>query len=1106
MSFLQRTGRRFAASAVMVACFAASSAFAAMLATNDFETSYSGFTPDSGDITELVELSTYNGDSPSGAAAYPFADFGSKYLAVDSDTNTLWRSFDARSANTYFDSYVQFTPMYGDFEYPTDAKFVIFLDSATSNLCVVSGTSANDPTPVTNTLTTATVEPNSWGRLTVSAVSGDVFSFQIRVNGTLFTAGGTNTFYSMAAGTTLSEVGFSGTGALDNFAVRTTDPFFSGTVAATIGGENGEKYASLEDALAEADADTVVTLAADHAGKVYLADAATFKIDNSGGYAFGGVVGANGYKVTAGEPVAGVTTYTATDAFASQPSPVVVWDGSSENYDFNTLTRTVGANTYTLNLNEQNTVGGSGAYVQIGPNNAQKAITLTAASTGAFGTSGQVTVIMKCSELNLTDNTYRGLIGLLSDEGGYYSGDNNVKIGIATGWNESNGAGVYTPYIANGVQNSYSQNTTAYTTGEQTICMVYNSASGTYVYRNGSLNASSTGIKYGTWMSPVGLVFGGMDLDGSTRVNAQTGMKISAVAVFTSALTAEQIAAFTFPSSRIAEDIAVSEINAIFGSAGEIWLNVADGVTITGDTTFNATTVHFVSAGEVVLYPPAGNAATLDFSGVTKPVVAYNGVLPTQSGSTFTSTTVPTWVTGAEQWTGTVWLRNKTDVTAFESNPYGNASSVLRLTGIKGWLKTYTENGAYTNAVPIELSNDGAEYGLWVNNGSSANSIYEQRYTVFNKLQGSGTFKGSESAGNRAVFVVRDWSEFTGNINLTTKVVVFGEKMPEWSETKDGQIYVMSGTMLDVPSSATWTATEMTVAGTLSYASLAQLAAGTPVVLRDEGKINVPGTASAADFAKDFAKVSGTGTLLLTPSSSSSWIGLPTNNLSTALGVEISQGSLVVPPDAANTSHATNVFEIGSLSGSGTIQGNYGDYYAYRKLRIIQSTNTVWSGTVNADSYNRLYEFAVAPGASAGTLTISGNNSNKDTILTVESGAKVDLTGTWKGTVTVAGTLGVTGTVSGDLTLSDGATLKVNDRSNTLSVNNLTVSGTVSVYLPATAAAGDTFLSTSAMPTFSDAAFNIYVGETLDASLRVIATSNGLKIAPKAKGAKFFFH
>ena len=253
MSFLQRTGRRFAASAVMVACFAASSAFAAMLATNDFETSCADFTTDE----TLASIASYNGDGPSASESelYPFGSFGSKYLSVDSDTNMLWRSFGSRSADTYFDSYVQFTPMYGDFEYPSDAKFVIFLDSATSNLCVISGTSANNQAPLTNRLTTALVEPNSWGRLTVSAVSGDVFSFQIRVNGTLFTAGGTDTFYSLTAGTTMSEVGFSGTGALDNFAVRTTDPF--GAAVATI---DGEGYATLQQAAAEAVAGDTILL------------------------------------------------------------------------------------------------------------------------------------------------------------------------------------------------------------------------------------------------------------------------------------------------------------------------------------------------------------------------------------------------------------------------------------------------------------------------------------------------------------------------------------------------------------------------------------------------------------------------------------------------------------------------------------------------------------------------------------------------------------------------------------------------------------------------------------------------------------------------------
>jgi len=242
---------------------------------------------------------------------------------------------------------------------------------------------------------------------------------------------------------------------------------------------------------------------------------------------------------------------------------------------------------------------------------------------------------------------------------------------------------------------------------------------------------------------------------------------------------------------------------------------------------------------------------------------------------------------------------------------------------------------------------------------------------------------------------------------------------------------------------------------------------------------------------------------LLTPSSSSSWIGLPTNNLSTALGVEITQGSLVVPPDAGNTSHATNVVEIGSLSGSGTIQGNYGDYYAYRKLRIIQSTNTVWSGTVNADGYNRLYEFAVAPGASAGTLTISGNNSNKDTMLTVESGAKVDITGTWKGATTVAGTLGGTGTVTGNLTLADGATLKASAPSVS---GNLTATGAIALELPAGALDGGscTLLSVGGTADLSGATFTATVdGVSVDMSRYEVKAVNGqllLQLIPVKRG------
>ena len=1119
MSFLQRTGRRFAAFAVMVACFAASSAFAAMLATNDFETSFADFTTDE----TLASLATYNGDGPSGLAAYPFEDFGSKYLAVDSDTNMLWRSFGSRSANTYFDSYVQFTPMYGDFECPDDAKFAIFLDSATSNLCVVSGTSANDPTPVTNRLTTALVEPNSWGRLTVSALSGDVFSFQIRVNGTLFTAGGTDTFYSMAAGTTLSEVGFSGTGALDNFVVRTTDPFFSGTVAATIGGENGEKYASLEATLAEADADTVVTLAADHAEKVYLADAATYKIDNSGGHVFGGVVGANGYKVTAGEPVAGVTTYTATDAFASQPSPVVVWDGASENYDFSTLTRTVGGATYTMAVNDANaTINSAKDYITVGSENQKWTVKITADAAGAFGSTANsgFTVIAKVANAGTSESSNRAILN-------YYTSSTQAGATFA-----HTPTGCAFPmvndqaYLSGGSPSVGSRQSVAGTLKSdgtiQTLALSYgtNPQGGTAFYVDGELIYEEAAMTSGSFTTPEGLTLGGVPIDNSSKLYALKGMKVYAVALFNTKLTNEQVAAFAFPSSRIAEDIAVSEINAIFGSAGEIWLDVADGVTITGDTAFNASTIHFASAGEVVLYPPAGNAATLDFSGVAKPVVAYNGVLPTQSGSTFTSTTVPTGVTDAAQWTGTVWVKNYNGITAdnFNPNNLGNVSSTLRLTMIRGYLKARQSTSVLTTTFnpAIELDDDGYGYSLCIHDAYSYGGSYNE-YTVFRELKGDGTFVGRKkddgNGGPYALFQIQNWDHFTGTISLTNQIISFGATIPAANEFSNenygrngGLIFVMPDATVTIPSGKTWYAANtnytgytngsIIVKGELRVTGVNQIDAASIVTTTDTGTFTLTSTGNGQETETDtsYARITGTGSLKY---EGMGWRALSSANFPTNMTLMNEQAGDLLLSRALT-------YTIGSFAGSKNLQGNYGSGDRY--LRVLQTKDTEWSGKIKEDGYSRFKGLTVAPGEStAGTLTLSGTQTQSAT-LTVESGAMVNLTGTWVGPVTVAGTFGGTGTVSGGLTLSDGAVIKVDDRTDTVSVNNLTVNGTVSVYLPASAVAGDTFLSTSAMPTFSNAAFKIYVGETLDASLRVIATSNGLKIAPKVKGAKFFFH
>ena len=89
------------------------------------------------------------------------------------------------------------------------------------------------------------------------------------------------------------------------------------------------------------------------------------------------------------------------------PEPVVVWDGAASEFNFSNLTRTVGDNTYTLNLHA-NTTDANYSYILIGSENAKAGVTITAtntdpAVTNAFGESGAVSVILKCSNLNLTD-------------------------------------------------------------------------------------------------------------------------------------------------------------------------------------------------------------------------------------------------------------------------------------------------------------------------------------------------------------------------------------------------------------------------------------------------------------------------------------------------------------------------------------------------------------------------------------------------------------------------------------------------------------------------------------------------------------------------------
>ena len=468
-------------------------------------------------------------------------------------------------------------------------------------------------------------------------------------------------------------------------------------------------------------------------------------------------------------------------AFAVIPDPIVVWNGAVTNTNFSILSRTIGDNTYTLNLGLENTVSDNNSHILIGHDNTHAGVTITVANsnpavTNGFGTGGALTVVMKCRNMPVDAESNRAIITLMDGKkykwGSTTDPDNGAVVGMYI--NNGNSGWVWKGSAANASLSGDFLNTVsgAFSSDEQMVALTYSNASGTAYYVNGELVQSSSGLKASAELAaPCGISLGGVDSESGWQFYALSGMQIDAIAVFTSTLSASEVAEFQFDANYIS----VADINAKHGQDSEIDVEVVDGTIILGNTPFNASTVHFICDGSLTFTPPAGNTATFDFSGVTgRAVIRYEGALPTVSGTTFTATTIPASVADPSQWTGIIWLRNIANVTDFNVNSYGNASSCVRLTGITGWL-TAPGNYTYTNAVPVELSNEGSNTGsaLKLVNANSAKLDYPLRCTAFVKISGHGTL--CDETTTMPVLKVFDIGDFTGDIDFSSACLLVCE-------------------------------------------------------------------------------------------------------------------------------------------------------------------------------------------------------------------------------------------------------------------------------------------------------------------------------------------
>ena len=431
---------------------------------------------------------------------------------------------------------------------------------------------------------------------------------------------------------------------------------------------------------------------------------------------------------------------------------------------------------------------------------------------------------------------------------------------------------------------------------------------------------------------------------------------------------------------------------------------------------------------------------TLASSHTTKAVsgagtVVFTGRAPTVSGDA--------WWKNAD-WTGTVQVKDVTNMVGdsrtgvwLKFNDYGNSSSVVELNNVTGWLET-----GYTCTVPLKVTGT-----LYLNNGGSGKASAFKVGT----LLGSGAISGDGSAVTVVFNITDDWSGFTGTIGLNNKCVVFGETIPD--ELTAGTIYISEGAVVTPQqASGTWWAVGgIKVDGELRAPNLGKFGGGTAITTTDNGVFTLVTNSNADDMNVDYARIQGTGTLRL---EGSAYRCISTNNFPTAMTVDnrLTAGFLHRIPGLEIT--------IGSLAGDGYLRSDWGGSAGDRDLRILQAKDTTWSGNFWASNPHRFRSLIVAPGATtSGTLTISATHvAAESTGLAVESGAAVNLTGTWVGATTVAGTIGGTGTLTGNLTFNAGSTFKAFATDE----NGLSVSGSITYPASGTVTVDVSALGTSA--------------------------------------------
>lgn len=516
----------------------------------------------------------------------------------------------------------------------------------------------------------------------------------------------------------------------------------------------------------------------------------------------------------------------------------------------------------------------------------------------------------------------------------------------------------------------------------------------TVFLKGASSNAyNDTTLKYGTHNYDSVTIFGGAMADASSNIaGVATGAVIEKIAIFRAKLSQDEVNAYVFPSEKgdyyatVETDAAIDALSwKTFGGEAIDYSAIPAEATLaiegTGSVSVPADFARTVRLDAGVTIVPASGATTGIFTGTG--TVVYNNALPTdEQKSKYQDKTA---------WQGVVYLKNKAFGACVDVNPYGNAISTIRLTGVTG----YNKDGAYTCTVPLELVDEGTTLALsFVNGWSDANKQY-----IINHLKGAGTIEGKDR-GDKLIVRILDWTGFTGTVKATNKTFVFGNKTVAIGS---GQIHISSGATVTTSNIGSWTGA-VTIDGTVVSTSAISgdktyNGAGTLVLNATSGhliqanKITFGGTIKALLNQNNDKQVVLNYNGDIFPSR-------PEFVLSKTAGT----GTLTLSNHC--TTHPVTVKDF---SGNINIANNYGNGAGDRTIDTLQTKETTYSGVFGANSNGggtRSLGLTVRGDANNQykALTLSGTNLSGGTLTIAEYG-KVNLTGSWAGNIVVNGIL-----------------------------------------------------------------------------------------------------